>query len=251
MARVHYVKAARQRYEMKPVLDKDGSQKRADVSRTTKRGRAVTRRLSEPDLTRPKPNHDCGKCGREIKVGDPYKWIAPKSGPYGGYKRYRCGTCPTWQVWEYSGSLPAQLARVSHEFWEAVDSAESVEDVEQALQDAANEVRDLAEQRRESAQNMEDGFQHATSASDDLKQQAEDLDSWAQDIEQATVPPLPDPEEQDCEFCEDGSPDEGDSQCRECSGTGKVTPEEPTEEQMDAWHDECQNDLTIVDESPV
>jgi hypothetical protein len=36
-----------------------------------------------------------------------------------------------------------------------------------------------------------------------------------------------------------------------CNATGKITPEEPTEEQIEAWRDEVRDVVSIVDESPV
>jgi hypothetical protein len=225
MARTHYVEHAKQRYEMVPVTDADGNQLVSQVNRTTKTGRAVEMKRTKADKTRPLPNLVCERDGTEIKPGDPYKWIQPKSGPYGGVKRIRCGTCPAWQVWEYSHSLSAQLAQVSFEFWNSVRSAENADDVQTALDDAAQAVRDIADEKRDSASNIEAGFQHPTEQSEELEQIADDLDAWADEIETATIPDFPDePEEDD---------------------------EETPEELLETWREECESDLSIVDESPV
>lgn len=37
---------------------------------------------------------DCLKCGAEIKIGDPYKWTAPRAAKaFQGHKRIACGAC--------------------------------------------------------------------------------------------------------------------------------------------------------------
>ena len=116
MAKITYVKAAQQRYEQVPVIDPEtGQQKQTPVinqrtgqQKLTKRGTPVFLSLSVPDRTKPLPPRKCGKCHQEIAVGQPYKHISPRSGPYGGHTLYRCDTCPVWHVWEYSSSLSAR-----------------------------------------------------------------------------------------------------------------------------------------------
>src|SRR5690606_7844042 len=126
--------------------------------------------------------HKCDNCGVEIKVGDPYKWIAPKSGPYGGTKRYRCSSCPTWQVWEYSSSLSARIAQIEHEANEAFAQAKCIEDLEGARDAAADAIQELADEQREKADNIEDGFGHETQMSEELRQQGDDLEAWADEV---------------------------------------------------------------------
>ncbi len=229
MARVHYVKRAQQRYATKPVLDNDGNQVVQPIDRTTRNGRQVTVRVTETDYSQPLPNRSCEKCQTEIKVGDPYQWVQPKSGPYGGIKRFRCGKCPSWQLWELSNSLGARLMEVSSDFWSAIDSAQETDDVQSALDDAAGRVRDIAEEKRESAENIRDGFGHDTSQSEELDDVADQLESWADEIESATIPDFPEPDEdtEDIEESDDGN------------------------DALEDWIDEIRNDLTIVDEPPV
>jgi hypothetical protein len=212
MARITHVKAAQQRYEQVPVIDPEtGQQKQTPVmgkngqQKVTKRGKPVFLSVTMADKTKPLPNRNCGKCGVEIKVGDPYKHISPRSGPYGGRTLYRCAACPSWHVWEYSSSLSARLAEISFNFSEAIDSAESEDDVQTALGEAAEAVREIAQEKGESADNIESGFQHETEQSQELRDISEQLDSWADEIENATIPDFPEPEEAECEFCDDGT----------------------------------------------
>lgn len=259
MARVTYVKRAQQRYETKPVLDEQGRPikigltKKDGSPKVDKRGNQVFITKTVDDRDKPKPNHVCEVCRTEIKPGDPYKHITPRSGPYGGRMRVRCGTCPTWQYWDYSDSLSAQTAQIAYEFETTIGSVESPEDATDALTTAADAVREIAEAKRESASNIEEGFGHSTYVSDELNDVADQLDSWADEIESVDVPELPEPEETDCETCEgDGAdPDDPSLECTECSGTGQVTPDEPTEEQMEEWRSEVADACSIVNEPPV
>jgi hypothetical protein len=274
MPRVTYVKSARQRYATRPVIDPvTGRQAETPTARQTRAkpgrpSRQVMRRVTEPDLTKPLPPHDCDFCHEPIEVGTAYKWIAPRSGPFGGRKMYRHAGHPSWQPWEYSSSLAAQLAQVAHTFDQAVDSAETPDDVQDALSDAAGEIEEIADAKEEAGDNMESGFEHATEQSDGLKDIAADLRSWADEVRNATVPDLPDPDDAECEPCEGtgklvkmyedsplepwrpGSYAEGVvRECGSCHGTGH--PEELTEDQMNDWREEVRADVTIVDEAPV
>ncbi len=311
MARITHVKKAQPRYEQKPVIDPaTGEQKqtpvmRNGVQRQNKHGRPTFMKVTENDLTKPLPLHTCGACGKPIEVGTPYKHISPKSGPYGGATLRRHEACPTWQVWDYSSSLSARTAQISHQGWESLDSAldgaTDISDIESVLSEIADEIRSLSEEKAEGASNIEDGFGHPTSQSEELQSIADELESWADDVENADVPEVPEPEEADCEQCEgtgkhearfwvmnaDGSgnvfPDQADGfdsedeaqealdaliaqtkdapadftieereeDCTECDGIGTVTPDEPTDEQMDDWRTEVRDALGIIDECPV
>jgi hypothetical protein len=268
MARITYVKAAQQRYEQVPVLDENGEPKRTPVmkngkQRVTKKGKPIFLTVTANDKSKPLPNRNCGKCGKEIVPGMPYKHISPRSGPYGGRTLYRCAECPNWHVWEYSSSLSARLSEVSHDFSEAIGNADTTDEVTEALNTAAEAVREIASEKEESAQNIEDGFQHETSQSQELRDVAEQLNSWADEIENVDVPDLPEAEEDECEECSgsgsianpdwvEGSEDEEEEiACDTCDGSGRFTPDEPTSDQMDEWRSEVESACSIVDESPV
>jgi hypothetical protein len=226
MARVTRVAKAQQRYETKPVLGEDGKPLKIALTKGDGTPRPVFITKTERDLTRPKPNLRCDFPGcedPEIRPGQAYMWIKPKSGPYGGSQRNRHQTHRAWHVWEYSNSLSAQVARIEHDA--DVDSAESEDDVTSVLNDAAEAIRDLASQKREGAENIESGFGHATYQSEELEQQADDLESWADDVEATEVEDL---SSFDCQAaCSDGQAD-----CPECDGTG-------TAQEDDGLNDKC------------
>lgn len=262
MPRVTHVKKAQQRYATKPVIDPaTGEQKQVPVinqrtgeQKVAKSGRPVFLKVSERDLSQPLPMPQCDAPGcsdREIKVGQPYKWIEPS----GQRVRNRHESCPTWNVWDYSSSLSARIAQIQDGGPD--DDFDSVEDAQAWAEGKAQEIRDLAEEKRESASNIEEGFGHETYQSEELNQTADDLDQWADDIEGVDLPEYPEAEEDECEDCEgtgsitqDGADDE--EQCPTCEGSGRTTADEPTEEQVEEWREAVRDALqSALDESPV
>jgi hypothetical protein len=289
MARTTHVKKAQQRYKTVAVLDPEtGQPKRTpvmkkvkdretgditEVQKTTKKGKPVFMTVTVADKEQPLPPETCDACHKPIEIGTPYKHITPKSGPYGGRKRSRHESCPSWQVWDYSNSLSAQLARISYDFYQAVDAAESTDDVQSALDDASSSIKEIAEQKREGASNIEEGFGHPTEKSEELEQMADDLEQWADDVSAADIPDLPEPEERYFVQSTDGTrhgeesgyDDEDEAQAAldtmvdelTIDGDGddyeivSDTLDEPSEDQLDEWRDEVRDNVTIVDESPV
>lgn len=255
MARTYHVKKAQQRYETKPVLNEDGSQKvtpkmRNGVQMKTKSGRLVFVNITERDLTRPKPMPKCSGCGNEILVDDPYKYTE-------AYNRtiIRCKDCPAPQQWEYSNSLSARLAQIDHEQGD-LSKCETLEDLESARDEYAQAIREIAEEKEEAAQNIEDGFQHETYQSTEIREQAEQLNSWADDIEAVDFGDEPEPEEEDCPECGGtGHVEDEDSEeheCTNCDSTGQVQLEEPSEDQMAEWLDTARDALqNVFGECPV
>jgi hypothetical protein len=249
MPRITHVARAQQRYERVPVLDEHGQPKTTPVNRATKHGRPVTMAVTADDKTKPLDPYTCGYCRQPIAIGTPYKHISPKSGPYGGNTLRRHESCPSWQPWDYSNSLAAQISKIQYEFENVIADASDASYVESALSEAAEAAREIAEAKREAAQNIEDGFQHPTAQSEELAELADQLDDWANEIENVFVPDYPEPEEEDCpQECEEGKID-GET-CETCKGDGTVTPEEPTEDQVDEWRSDVESETSVVGESP-
>ena len=276
MARITYVKKAQQRYYTVPVIDPEtGQQKKTPVmnkrtgeQKVTKTGRPVFLKVTTEDRTKPKPNLRCdfggcqvGPIPGEIVPGQSYKHITPRSGPYGGVQKNRHSEHPNWNVWEYSSSLSARIAEAQNEMPD-VSSFQDPSEVEEALSNVAEMIRSIAEEKRDSASNIEDGFGHPTQMSEELEEIADSLEAWADEIEQTDVPELPDPvdAEEECEACggtgllaetaegdEDTDPEEP---CTACEGEGTVTPDEPTEEQIDEWRSEVESAIDIINQEP-
>lgn len=192
MARVHTVLRAQQRYATKPVLNDDGTPQTVTLTGrdgqplTTKRGGTRTRALTVRDTTKPLPMPrcdypGCNITGGTIEPGQSYRWVEPKMGP----KRHRHTDHPSWQPWDLTSAMWAQIAQVVDTAEHALDAwdSEDASDVAAILQEAADEARTLAEQRTEAADAMEDGFGHETEASANLREHADNIEQWADDLE--------------------------------------------------------------------
>ncbi len=191
MPKIHTVKSAQQRYATKPVLNDDGTPKtvtltgRDGAPLTTKWGGVRTRALTVRDTSKPLPMPKCdwpgcNITGGTIEPGQSYRWVEPKTGP----KRTRHTDHPSWQPWDLTNAMHAQISRVVYEAETALDAwdGEDADDVVAILSDAADEANSLAEQRTEAADAMEDGFGHETEASATLREHAENIESWADDL---------------------------------------------------------------------
>jgi hypothetical protein len=219
MPRIHVVKKAQARYEMKTVTNPDGSPKqtpvmRNGVQRTTKKGKPIFRTVTVEDKSKPKPNRKCDKCGKEIKVGDPYKWTEIKM-TYGGMKKVRCMDCPSWKQSELTMSKMSGVY-AAQEMVEDTDVL-SVEDLESLRDDAVSQIEEVAQEYEDSATNIEEGFGHSTSMSEELNEKAESLRSWADEIQSVDFEEPP-----DCDVCSGV----GTVECEQCEGNGSVQSED-------------------------
>lgn len=256
MARVTFIKKARQRYEMVPVLDAEGKQVispvknlRTGEAKKTKHGREVTMKQTIADKTKPLPPLTCDypNCpveGKVIAVGTAYKHITPRSGPYGGRQRNRHADCPTWQVWEYSYSTGARVAQVQNDIHAMIEGYElTVEDDFDDMRDeAAGMAGELRDEKEDTVSNMPEQLQDGSQA----QEQFEALEQWVDEIESADAPDMEDHEEE-CGTCdgsgkvenpdydaemaeggeneEEGYEEEEEIDCEDCDGTGKDTSE--------------------------
>lgn len=216
MARVTYVKKAQQRYATVPVIDPEtGQQKVTEVFRRngerklTKKGKPVVLRVTEADKSRPLPNHVCESCHLEIEVGTSYKWIAPKSGPYGGRKRYRHATCPSWRPSEVTSSNIKSIVYGAQEsFSDTLGVLEEgdLDGLVDAVHTFGSDIREAAEAARESAQNIEDGFGHPTYQSEELTERADALESVADEAESWDGTEFEDEEPTEDDFTDEENP---------------------------------------------
>lgn len=252
MPTVQHVAKARQRYAMVPVIDPEtGKQKVITTSKTTRGGRAVTRKITERDMEHPLPPRKCDypACpveGHVIAVGTPFKYIAIKQ-QYGGYEKYRHETCPSWQPHEYSSALWARVQQVQNDA--TVDSTtwETEEDADAARDAAAEAAGELRDEKQESLDNMPDGLRDASELNDTV----ENLDTWVSEIESVSWREFPEGrcsncggEQMECSNHEGHSEDpndpnycDGTEECLECHGSGEG--EEVDQDELDAWREEA------------
>jgi hypothetical protein len=254
-----------QRYEMVPVRDDLGEHKKVPVidkrtgkQKTDKHGNLTFRKLTVADHDKPKPINECERCHSKLVIGAKYRVVAIKTA-FGGYDRFRCMECPSWAPWELSNSLSARIQQIQSEVVDG-DQWTCQEDAEARAEELAEMIRELASEKEEAAQNMEDGFGHSTSQSEEIAEQAQQLNEWADSVEESgSDADFPEPEETECPECsgtgkvetDESAPDEVDCEAEGCEN-GMITPDEPTEDQLGEWQAEAADNIqSALDNSPL
>lgn len=102
----------------------------------------------------------CGKCGCEIKVGDPYRWWKFR---YGG-KQIRCLElkCNPRGSELTSNPFQSALLKITEDIEDAIGQARSQTDPTiaiSAFRDGAEELRNLGQEQQEKLDNMPEGLQ--------------------------------------------------------------------------------------------
>jgi FtsZ-interacting cell division protein ZipA len=133
-----------------------------------------------------KDQGSCNRCGKAIKKGDSYRWIKFR---HGG-KRKRCSeySCrfrqsDLTQSDKLSRTYGAQEA--AEDAIGGLDTAsESFEDdINGALQEAAEEIREVAQEYQESADNIRENFSESPTA-DECEEKSGELESWADELDE-------------------------------------------------------------------
>lgn len=190
-------------------------------------------RVNSVDKARKSPG-TCGKCSKKIDQGQGYIWWKFR---YGG-KRIRCSTCPRPRQSELTNSDKLSRCYAAGEAIEdAIDAFRKsldVEDLRQALEDAANELTEVAEEYRDSASNVESGMNgNRMPICDELEEKADNLESKASELESAASELE--------EFDEDQAKEdaENDLEGEEMSAEKREAKiEEIVQEKKDDWADE-------------
>lgn len=158
----------------------------------------------------------CGKCGDELKAGEPYRWWEFRYG--GARKRCMKPTCSP-RPSDLTQSKMAGVYQAQESASDSLHSATTVEDIAQSLRDAAEGIKEVAEEYRESASNIESGMNTRTYQCDELEEKADELETWADELEsKADDIEGQSGEVVECEACE-GTGQIG-GQCTECAPDG-------------------------------
>lgn len=171
----------------------------------------TTVQTSRNDLT-------CGKCRTELPKGSAYRWF--KVGFRSRVKNVRCmnAKCSPTMSERESSKIAAIYA--AYEDFES-GNYDTVDDIEEALQEVASVIREVAEEYQEASED-ENGNVFNTLA----EERAELLEAAADEVESITV----EAEEQDCPVCDGGAaieemrekdPTDG-YECEECGGENVI-----------------------------
>lgn len=127
----------------------------------------------------------CGRCGKDIKKGDGYRWIKFRHG--GKVKRCLAPGC-IFRSSELTQSDKLSRVYSAQETAEgalgALDTGdESFEgDARVALEEAATEIREVSEEYQESCDNIRENFSESPTA-DECEEKAQELEGWADELE--------------------------------------------------------------------
>src|SRR5512139_1085287 len=129
VARINYVKHARQPYAKVTKTDEEGkpvvvpvTSKRTGQQKTGRGGRPMTKRVTVRDTSRPLPLLKCAKCGDEIAVGSPYRWFSV--GFRSHYKQIRCmkSTCTPRESERESSGIRAEILAAIEDATDQLDA---------------------------------------------------------------------------------------------------------------------------------
>ena len=175
----------------------------------------------------------CEKCRTDLPIGSAYRWFK-----IGFRSRYEHKRCMASECSPKSSELESSNMRAAYEaqeaFEDAIRSAETVEDIEQARDDYAAALQDLADEYRDAslgadgytvfnitAEERADGLEAAVSEVESIDCDAEEIDCDEPDCENGSVSG----DAVSCEACDGSGSDENDDDCVECEGSGEITEE--------------------------
>lgn len=180
------------------------------------------------------PNHG-------IKKGDTYYYWTP------GFRGTKQMSKTPPKASQLTTSKMSAAYAAGEALEEAIDSASCVQDLADALEEAASEIRSVAEEYEEASQ-AETGNGNRVPNADEMEEKAQGLNDWADSLENdqseiegldaaqyadmdVPVEVLPeellDEEEEQCEQCDGSGKAKGETEepddCPTCDGTGQVT----------------------------
>jgi len=87
--------------------------------------------------------HKCGKCGKDIAVGQPYRWMKPR---YGG-KRIRCTEFACrFRPTDTSSAKTAQVYEAIEDAESEIGGASDIDDIKSVLSNVADTARSVADE---------------------------------------------------------------------------------------------------------
>ena len=126
----------------------------------------------------------CRKCGREIKAGDPYKWLQLYHAP----KTKICGTCNFTDSQRTGSAKLGAVYDARDAALEVVAGWDPADGDASGLKDAATEcaeaLREVASEYNESAENIRGSFSESNTA-DECEERASEIEGYADEVESA------------------------------------------------------------------
>lgn len=119
----------------------------------------------------------CGACRKPIAVGEAYKWAQRYKSP----KMYRHEHC-AFRPSDLTTSKMGEVWDAQEDARENVASAETPDELRDALEQLAEVVREIGEQYQESCDNIREHFEDSPTA-EECEEKAQGLEDWAGELE--------------------------------------------------------------------
>jgi len=126
----------------------------------------------------------CQSCGKPIEVGQSYRWIKFR---YAGTRK-RHSTCPSFRPSDMTNAKYGQVYAAMESAEDALDGLsefDSLDEVQEILNDCAEQAREVGEEYEESASNMESAFPNGAPKIDEIRESAEACEDFATTLEDA------------------------------------------------------------------
>ena len=127
----------------------------------------------------------CKICAHEVQPGEPYKYVAKKTGPYSSIKLIFCHRHHPRGSHLASGRA-AELLELVESFEDAGATIDDPAGAAEALECLADDVDGLIGDLNESADNIESGFGVETEQCTTLREAASELEQWLEEFRYAT-----------------------------------------------------------------
>ena len=184
----------------------------------------------------------CRQCQHEIQTGEPYKFVAKKTGPRSSVRLIWCREHFPKQSDLLSGRA-SDFARITEGFDEA--KKDSLTGMQSALSNLSEDIREFAQDIKDSADSIEQGFGHPTAQSESMSNTADELEQWADRLQNHADDCPENRGDLECPQCKEKVQPNENGDCPECDNS-ILPPGEFTESEQE-WFDEADS---IASEAP-
>ena len=124
----------------------------------------------------------CVMCPHEVQVGEAYKYIAKKTGPYSSTKLIFCQDCTPRTSHLLSGRS-AEMASNVEGFIDSVSEDVDFDALSEALNDLISSTESMTTEIEEAANGIEEGLGHPTAQSEAMQETAYGLYQWKDSLQ--------------------------------------------------------------------
>lgn len=148
----------------------------------------------------------CMRCGHEVQVGEAYKHVSLKTGPYSSMTRVWCNAHQPRQSELTANDRKSRLYAAQETLEDALQQfragSMSLDDLKQEFEMQADEIEAVADEYEESADNLPENLQYSSQA-DEMRDNASNIREWAESVRGVDWPEFDPDECIECQGSED------------------------------------------------